>query len=337
MRYSNPSIAKYGRFTQVELENMNESVGLPNLIEVSKKNIAGVYKVYYNREDALKDGIIPKPEYWNSNKGDWIISDDGVIAQLLDINWARVYKIGYTPFGIDNLGRYGGYALHKEGKVTPQGLLLLRNRRYFSSLSNSDNVRGQYVTKRLTGRDKRILLFLLIFGNEIQAYEKATGLKATIKTKNAIQYRVRNIFQKDGAVEFMKNTLSEHLQKRGITEKQWLDKMIDSVGDTIDSSTKLSIWMTIGKLIPSVKEDVFGEGNDANQLTARFDTKMIQSADVTSAECQACQGSKTIESTDKITGQIVSIDCPICKNKDNSNKALYEVVESRPQQIGLKV
>lgn len=283
-------------------------------IEVASRRYGGRYIVYAPDDE---DCPLYRQDYWASQIGDWILSSDNVVAQVLDI---RDYgsRLIVTAFGTDNV-------LNRTG--TPVPLLLLRPRRYFSGLS-SDIDKRAYINKTLTAADKSIIFQLLLFGNPVTAYEKATGNKVkTADEKYRINAKVKRILKHPSAGAYMKQAISQILKQEGVSVETWVKKLVSSTKGEIETPTQLAMHKMIGMMIPEVKEELIAM-EDPDRVPSGSGRISIPEKTTTDAEfkdvCEFCDDTKKIKIALPGTPE-TEIPCPHC-----SKVQVEEVQEDAP-------
>ncbi len=179
------------------------------LLEYNKRRCLKRNNKAYTREEAENLGIEWKMWYDPSSKiGDWVLTDDGFVVQIVNIREYCNNK-GYKSTIVNTvLGSYT-FENHKKFNVG----------HYFYSRTNigRGNIRYSY---KLSERDKQILKFV------------AEGLDPKIifsifykDGSKSYRWRLKKIFCKEGAIEYMSNLVKEKLNQAGLTEDWWFRQL----------------------------------------------------------------------------------------------------------------
>lgn len=220
-------------------------------MQVSAKcKYAGEYEVY---EEGELGAPLARRDYDKANIGDWIISSDGIVAQVLGIQENRNEdKIIVTPFGLDVV-----VSNHRR-----KGLNLLRNRPSFWRLTDRTYEKREQI-KHLTVEAKFFLIGLVKSGPDLalETYLKVFPRRRceTVEDKYAIRKQISRIVNHPEASEFIMKTVAETLSDHGQTAESWVKKLVVSVGDTIETEVQRKMHMTIGQMIPEIRKEISGE------------------------------------------------------------------------------
>jgi len=230
-------------------------------IQVSTKcKYAGEYEIY---EEGELGAPLARRDYDKADVGDWILSSDGIIAQVLGIQENRNGdKILVTAFGLDSI----------VGNHRRRGLNLLRNRTSFWRLTDKTYEKREQI-KKLTVEAKFFLIGLVKSGPDqaLNTYLKVFPRRRceTVEDKYAIRKQIGRILNHPEANEFIMKTVAETLTDHGETTESWITKLVESRGDKIETEVQRKMHMTIGLMIPGIRKELSGkelEGEGGQRL-----------------------------------------------------------------------
>ena len=241
-------------------------------------------------------------------KGSYVQDSEGTIVEVMDVQTWDCQKskkkttVLVTPFGFMRIATCGSLA---------KTVYFKRHRQYFTTITTK--TRPATKDRVLTQRDKKLIMALVHTGEELSAWELVSGLKVTtIKRKHEARYAVRRALKTPEGYAMYKDLISEKLRSLGISPEEWIEKMASSVVEKIKTKIDLDIWMTLGKMIPEVRDHLLGEGGEGGDGRIPIGaTRPALYEDI----CPVCEGTKMVEVVIPSTGMLDKIVCPACKPK----------------------
>lgn len=203
-------------------------------VTLNRKRWKGEFAIYQFGED----GCPAINEEWHLlQAGDYIRDVKGVVAPILQAYACYVkansctYFIIVTPFGTDYVVR-----LNKGGSFKRVALDLKRPRSSFWSFSRSGKT-------ELTIKEIQWLKHIF---RGINVYDAYRYVYQTNVANSLIQRKLSTVMKIPAARELMAKTLSEVIGEKGLNAEWFVDKLIKSIGEEIDSDLKLDMFKMLG-------------------------------------------------------------------------------------------
>jgi len=231
--------------------------------------------------------------------GQWVKDCEGTIVRVMEI-WA--YGQGFKVVT----------AMGHAQAVARQRLALnkIAHSSWGSKKTKSTDLYRQKPPLNLT--DKKFLLNYVICNfNPLQAFILTYG--SAPKREHGEMAKVKVILHKPEAMQYLMNSIQRSLELAGITEQEWVGKIIESTKNDISTSVRWSQWQLLGQFIPGVQKALREAKGELEPEGTKFgisDGAKEQQANFTDV-CKICNGEKTYSAT-LGDGSVVTAQCPIC-------------------------